>query len=41
MAMRLQHEEAKRKEKEMMMQVLMHSMVGASSAEAEEERLLQ
>lgn len=43
----MQHQEARQREKEIMMQVMMNSMVegglglGSGSAEAEEERLLQ
>jgi len=37
----MQHAEARQREKEMMMQVMMNSMLGANSAAMEEERLLQ
>ena len=37
----MQHAEARQREKEMMMQVMMDSMMGANGAMAEEERLLQ
>lgn len=40
MAMHLQNQEVRNREREIMMQVMMHSMMN-NSAEAEEERLLQ
>lgn len=40
MAMQMQSQEIKNREREMMMQVMMNSMGGLNSAEAEEERLL-
>ena len=40
MAIHMQHQEARQREKEMMIQVMMNSMAGANSAEAEEQRLL-
>lgn len=41
MAMQLHQQEVKQREREMMMQVMMNSMIGANSAQAEEERLIQ
>ena len=41
MAMQMHQQEVKQREREMMMQVMMNSMVGANGAMAEEERLLQ
>ena len=41
MAMQMQSQEIKNRERDMMMQVMMNSMGGVNSAEAEEERLLQ
>ena len=41
MAMQMQSQEIKNRERDMMMQVMMNSMGGGNSAEAEEERLLQ
>jgi|APSaa5957512535_1039671.scaffolds.fasta_scaffold104560_1 hypothetical protein len=41
MAMQMQSQEIKNREREMMMQVMLNSLAGAHSAEAEEERLLQ
>lgn len=39
-AMQMQSQEIKNRERDMMMQVMMNSMGGINSAEAEEERLL-
>ena len=41
LAMQLQNQEVRKREREIMMQVMMNSMLGVNSAEAEEERLLQ
>lgn len=41
MAMQLHQQEVKQREREMMMQVMMNSMLGANSAQAEEDRLIQ
>lgn len=41
MAMQMQSQEIKNRERDMMMQVMMNSMGGMGGAEAEEERLLQ
>ena len=38
--MQMQNQEIKNRERDMMMQVMMNSMGGVNSAEAEEERLL-
>ena len=40
LAMQLQNQEVRKREREIMMQVMMNSMLGVNSAEAEEERLL-
>jgi len=40
MAMQMQSQEIKNRERDMMMQVMMNSMGGMGGAEAEEERLL-
>ena len=39
--MQLQHQEVRNREKEIMMQVIMNSMLGVNSAEEEEQRLIQ
>ena len=41
LAMHVQHQEVRQREKEIMMQVMMNSMLGMNSAEAEEQRLIQ
>jgi len=41
LAMHIQHQEVRQREKEIMMQVMMNSMLGINTAEQEEQRLIQ